>query len=171
MADVVVNCTGLFASRLGGVEDKNVIPARAQVVLVRNSPGVMLAISGSDDGDDETTYIMERAAGGGTVLGGCYQKGNGNSQVDPNLALRIMKRCVDLCPQLTGGKGIEALDVIRHSVGLRPVRLGGVRLDKEKIGGGWVVHSYGHGGFGYQCSYGCAEAAVKLVKEVLGSGN
>ena len=93
-------------------------------------------------------------SGGGTVLGGCYQTGNWESQPDPSLAIRIMKRCVDMCPQLTGGKGIEHLDVMRHSVGLRPLREGGVRIEKEKINGVWVVHNYGHGGFGYQASYG-----------------
>ncbi|KAK5081885.1 D-amino acid oxidase [Exophiala xenobiotica] len=83
---------------------------------------------------------MTRAAGGGTVLGGCYQKGNWESQHDPSLAIRIMKRCVAMCPKLTDGKGIEHLDVIRHGVGLRPVREGNVaRVEKEKINGVWVV--------------------------------
>lgn len=130
---------------------------------------------------------MTRAAGGGTILGGCYQKGNWESQPDPNLAIRIMKRCVEMCPELTGGKGIEHLDIIRHGVGLRPVREGGTRIQKEKISGIWTVHNYGAGGagkdlfaraeslhrsfqltlfLGYQSSYGCSQAAVKLVDEV-----
>ena len=147
--------------------DKTVIPARGQIVVVRNDPGVMLTISGTDDGDDEVCYIMQRAAGGGTILGGTYQKGNWESQPDPDQALRIMKRAVDICPQLTGGKGVGALSVIRHGVGLRPLRTSGVRIEKEKIGEVWVVHNYGHGGWGYQASYGCAEGAVELVDEVL----
>ena len=78
-----------------------------------------------------------------------------------------MKRAVDLCPSLTGGQGIEHLSVIRHGVGLRPVRLGGTRLEKEKIKGVWVIHNYGHGGYGYQSSYGCSQAAAKLVEQAL----
>lgn len=101
------------------------------------------------------------------MLGGCYQKGNWDPQVDLNLANRIMKRAVDVCPALTGGKGVEHLDIIRHGVGLRPLRLGGTRLEKEKIDGVWVVHNYGHGGYGYQSSYGCSQEAVKLVDEAL----
>lgn len=78
-----------------------------------------------------------------------------------------MKRAVELQPQLTGGKGIEALSIIRHAVGLRPFRLGGIRLEKELIdGAGWVVHNYGHAGYGYQVSYGCAEAVIKIVDEI-----
>ncbi|KAI1612716.1 D-amino-acid oxidase [Exophiala viscosa] len=165
--DLVVNCTGLGAAKLGGVEDKTVVPARGQIVLVRNDAGKMLDVSGTDDGDGEACYVMTRAAGGGTILGGCYQKGSFESGVDPNLAVRIMKRAVALCPALTGGKGIEHLDIIRHGVGLRPVREGGTRIAKERIGGAWVVHNYGAGGAGYQSSYGCAMAAVKLVEEAL----
>lgn len=45
-ADVVINCTGLGAAKLGGVEDANVFPARGQIVLVRNDPGVMTSTSG-----------------------------------------------------------------------------------------------------------------------------
>ncbi|KAH7417893.1 FAD dependent oxidoreductase [Cadophora sp. MPI-SDFR-AT-0126] len=169
-ADVVVNCTGLLASKLGGVMDKNVIACRGQIVIVRNMPGAMFTVSGTDDGDDEVSYIMQRAAGGGTILGGTYQKGNWESQADPNQAIRIMKRAVEMCPQLTGGKGIEALSVIRHGVGLRPLRNGGARIEKERIEGGqWVVHNYGHGGWGYQGSYGCSEGVVELVEEVLSS--
>lgn len=166
--DLIVNCTGLGASTLGGVADKTVVPARGQIVVVRNDAGKMMDISGTDDGDDEACYVMTRAAGGGTVLGGCYQLGNWESQVDPNMAVRIMKRAVQLCPALTGDKGIEALDIIRHGVGLRPVRQGGTRVERERIDGLWVVHNYGAGGAGYQSSYGCAQAAIDLVEEALG---
>ena len=78
-----------------------------------------------------------------------------------------MKRAIDLCPALTDGKGIENLDIIRHGVGLRPYRHGGTRIESEKIDGTWIVHNYGHGGFGYQSSYGCSEKAVSIVREAL----
>ena len=165
--DLIVNCTGLGANKLGGVEDKTVMPVRGQVVVVRNESLKIIGTSGTDDGDDETCYVMTRAAGGGTILGGSYQKGDSNSQIDSNLATRIMKRAVEVCPELTGGKGIEHLDVVRHSVGIRPLRLAGTRVEKEMIDGCWVVHNYGAGGAGYQQSYGCAQDAVKLVREVL----
>ncbi|KAL8699291.1 MAG: hypothetical protein Q9224_001479 [Gallowayella concinna] len=166
-ADVVVNCTGLSARKLGGVEDQNMMPIRGQTVLVRNEANVMCSTSGTDDGEDEVCYLMQRAAGGGTLLGGSYQRGNWDSQLDPSLAIRIMKRAVDLCPALTGGKGIEHLDIIRHGVGLRPYRQGGTRIETERIDGVWTVHNYGHGGFGYQASYGCSQKAVELVGQAV----
>ena len=166
-ADVVVNCTGLSSRFLDGVKDTKLFPARGQIVVVRNEPGIMTSISGTDDGPEEATYIMQRAAGGGTILGGCYQINNWDSQPDLNLATRIMKRCKDLAPRLTNGKGIEALSIIRHGVGLRPVREGGQRVEKQDFGDVTVVHNYGHGGYGYQTSYGTAEKAVELVNSAL----
>ena len=63
-ADLVANCTGLSAGKLGGVEDKNMVPARGQTVLVRNEgDGLMYGTSGTDDGDEEVCYMMGRAAG------------------------------------------------------------------------------------------------------------
>ena len=162
-ADLILNCTGLSSRFLAGVKDTTVFPARGQIVLVRNEPGIMTSISGTDDGPEEATYVMQRAAGGGTILGGCYQIDKWESLPDPNLATRIMKRCVELAPKLTNGKGIEALSVVRHGVGLRPVREGGQRIEIEKLGDVTVVHNYGHGGYGYQTSYGTAEKAVDLV--------
>ncbi|KAK3943313.1 Dol-P-Man:Man(5)GlcNAc(2)-PP-Dol alpha-1 3-mannosyltransferase [Diplogelasinospora grovesii] len=167
-ADIVINASGLLACKLGGVMDSAVIPARGQIIVVRNECpdlGYMVSTSGSDDGDgDEMCYTMTRALGGGTILGGTYQKGNWDSQPDPNIAVRIMKRVVDNYPQLTGGKGIEAFSIIRHGVGLRPFRNGGARIEKEKLEDGtWVVHNYGHAGWGYQASYGCAEHVLELI--------
>lgn len=97
---------------------------------------------------------MTRDAGGGTILGGLYEKGSWESQPDPNLAVRTMKRVVALWPALTGSKGIECLDVVRHGVGLRPVREGGTRIEKGRIDNVWVVHNYGSGSAGYQSLFG-----------------
>lgn len=164
----MVNCTGLGSLRLGGVEDSALYPGRGQVVVVRTDSKYMYGVSGTDDGREETTYLMTRGAGGGCVLGGCVQPNNWESQPDPNLAVRIIKRCVEVCPHLVAdGKGVDGLSVIRHGVGLRPMRKGSIRIDRETINGVLVVHNYGHGGYGYQTSYGAAEAVKKLVDESL----
>ncbi|KAF3915232.1 hypothetical protein ABW20_dc0109053 [Dactylellina cionopaga] len=165
-ADVVVNCSGLLACRLGGVEDQKVIPARGQIVIVRNEIPGMYTTS-TIYGEEDMLYMMMRAAGGGTVLGGCYQKGNWSPEIDYNLANRIMKRCVDICPEMADGKGVEGLDIIRHGVGLRPWREGGARIEREMIDGVKVVHNYGAAGWGYQASYGMSGDTVALVEESL----
>jgi len=171
-ADVIVNCTGLSSRFLGGVRDQSLYPGRGQVVLVRNESSCMASTSGTDDGDDEAAYVMTRAAGGGTILGGCMQVHSWDPNPDPNLAVRIMKRCIALSPELVKpGQGIEGLDIIRHGVGLRPMRKDGIRVEKEKIDGNWVVHNYGHAGCGYQTSFGCALTAVQEVETALQKEN
>lgn len=156
------------------------IPARGQTVLVRNDGLLNCSSSGTDYGEEESCYTMTRAAGGGTILGGSYQLNNWNGQPDLDLAARIMKRAVELNPNLINGKGadskgkngdgkgkgVEELSVIRHAVGLRPYRAEGVRVEREVIDGMDVVHCYGHGGFGYQVSWACSGDVAKLVQEV-----
>jgi D-amino-acid oxidase len=166
----IINCTGLGALTLGGVEDSDMTPARAQIVLVRNEASPMRTTSGTDDGSTEVCYLMMRAAGGGTILGGTYEKGNWDAEPDMGIAERIMKRCVQISPELTGGKGIEGLDIVRHGVGLRPLRTSGVRIEADQMmfhkDSITVVHNYGHAGWGYQGSYGCAEGVVELVNKI-----
>ena len=62
-ANLIINCTGLSAGKLGGVEDKGMIPARGQTVLVRNEAIGNVSCSGIDNGDDEKCYVIQRAAG------------------------------------------------------------------------------------------------------------
>ncbi|KAJ5273991.1 hypothetical protein N7478_009116 [Penicillium angulare] len=167
-ADVIVNCTGLSSKFLNGVRDDNLYPDRGQIVIVRNDPGFIVSVSEAESGRNEVSYIIPRACGGGTIIGGSHHQHDWNPLPDPNLANRIMKRAIAICPQLVKkGQGIEGLDIVRHGVGLRPMRNGGPRVEKDQVEGVSVVHNYGHGGFGYQASFGCAVTAVSLVKEVL----
>ena len=55
-ANLIANCTGLSAGKLGGVEDKSMVPARGQTVLVRNEAIGIVGGSGTDDGDDELDF-------------------------------------------------------------------------------------------------------------------
>lgn len=75
-----------------------------------------------------------------------------------------MDAITQLVPEL-GPK--ENLQILHESVGLRPTRHGGVRLELESRGPiGTVIHNYGHGGMGYQSSWGCAESVLALAQEV-----
>lgn len=106
------------------------------------------------------------------MVGGCYQIGNEESTADSNLSARFMKTVVGFCPSIVNpGDGVEGLHIIRHGVGLRPVRRDGPRIEKEYVKCdsdgvvATVIHCYGHGGFGYQTSWASGEEVVKLVQE------
>ncbi|KAG9098816.1 hypothetical protein FRC07_010584, partial [Ceratobasidium sp. 392] len=63
--------------------------------------------------------------------------------------------------------------MIEAGCGLRPARKGGIRLEVGSVewhgGKTPIVFNYGHGGYGYQSSWGSARLAVELLQEVLGS--
>lgn len=167
-ATLIINASGLGSMQIGGIKDTTMYPARGQVVVVRNEIDSMLLASGTSGGEPgDALYAMKRAAGGGTILGGTFQPDKWESQPDPDTAIRIMSRMVEAVPEIAGGKGIAGLSVVRHGVGLRPYRKSGVRIEEEKLDDDtWIVHNYGHGGWGYQGSYGCAQEVVKLVEKV-----
>lgn len=83
-------------------------------------------------------------------------------------------------PNLWPGKLVKPLigaeRVTRVTVGLRPFRPQGFRIERESIAGKTVIHNYGHGGGGMTLSWGSAERSVDLLgplpdkADVLGCG-
>ncbi len=53
--------------------------------------------------------------------------------------------------------------VVKQTVGLRPYRTLGPRIEKEMLGSKTLVHNYGHGGSGWSLSWGSADLAAELV--------
>ncbi len=145
-APVVVNCAGLGARLLGG--DASVVPVSGQVVYV--------AQFGLDRWWLDTTtpegptYVIPRSAD--IVVGGTDLEGDWSRTPSPEVAAGILARGARLVPELASAR------VIRHKVGLRPVRPE-IRLERA----GRVVHCYGHGGSGVTLSWGCADEVVELV--------
>jgi D-amino-acid oxidase len=142
-ADVVVNCSGLGARLLG--DDRTVVPVRGQVVYVEQVGLDRWWLDG-----EGPTYVVPRAHD--IVVGGTDQEGEWSRTPSPEQAAEILQRASRLVPALRDAK------VLRHKVGLRPVRPA-VRV--ERIGK--VVHCYGHGGAGVTLSWGCAEDVAALV--------
>ncbi|KAF4120837.1 FAD dependent oxidoreductase [Geosmithia morbida] len=161
-ADAYFNCTGLGSYHLKGVEDRNLYPTRGQVMLVESpkTPMKTMYFRSPRRVDNDTTYIFPRYPSGGVILGGCRLDGDWDTTPSETLAEDIKKRCCALAPEL--GKP-EDLKVIAHTVGLRPSRKGGIRLESETIDGHLIIHNYGAGGTGYQSSWGTAEHAVNLL--------
>ncbi|KAJ3036291.1 hypothetical protein HDV00_002948 [Rhizophlyctis rosea] len=170
--DFVVNCTGYGARSLKGVEDGRVYPTRGQTVIVR-APKVNLTITTLGGTADDFSYVIPR--GDGTVvLGGTYEANNSDLQPDETVTRRIIERCVALVPEV--GNSAQEVEVICSKVGLRPTRVGGVRLDYEDVvlekgKLAHLIHCYGHGGYGYQSSYGSALAVAQMVYDLESQGH
>jgi D-amino-acid oxidase len=142
-ADLVVNCAGLGARLLGA--DRSVVPIRGQVVYVEQ-----MGLDRWWLDADGPTYVVPRSRD--IVVGGTDEEGEWSRTPDPDVAREILARGARLVPELRRAR------VLRHKVGLRPVRPA-VRLKRE----GDVIHCYGHGGSGVTLSWGAAEEVVALA--------
>ncbi|KAF8317064.1 nucleotide-binding domain-containing protein [Clavulina sp. PMI_390] len=157
----VVVCLGLGARSMGGIEDKDVYPIRGQTVLI-NAPWVI--IGGIKDDDD--WYPHPR----------------------PEVTEDILTRGLALCPELISPETTFSTSpaptiadlkpqILEENCGLRPARKGGIRLEVELVKSTArkdlpskevpVVYNYGHGGYGYQSSWGSATMALDLLKSKL----
>jgi glycine/D-amino acid oxidase-like deaminating enzyme len=54
--------------------------------------------------------------------------------------------------------------IVKETVGLRPFRKNGFRVEKEALGSKTIIHNYGHGGSGWSLSWGTASLAVELAE-------
>nr|CAB3236655.1 D-aspartate oxidase-like [Phallusia mammillata] len=159
--DLVVNCAGFNAGRI--TNDPNIFPIRGQYISIEKTIGIEKVIAGRE------TVVCPRV--NDICLGGVYQEGRSDTQVDPQDTESILRRCETLVPAVKGAK------VLRVDVGIRPARYGGARLELE-----WwqrnlkpssevlnakklpVIHNYGHGGTGFAVHWGCALEVARLAK-------
>ena len=163
--DVVINCTGLGAGVLVG--DPNVYPAKG-VTICLEAPWVNhMYMTTFQKSESEMTYIFPRGGrpdGKSEVLvGGAFLTGDYSETADADLCSGILQRCQAVMPSLAGAK------VLDTCVGHRPMRKGGVRLERE--GGSHdpvIIHCYGHGGAGVTLHWGCVMDIADLVRDALG---
>jgi len=182
-AEAVVVCAGLGARFLGGVEDTEMFPIRGQTVLI-HAPWIKFGRTRSSL-DGSWTYIIPRRSGD-VILGGTKLDYDWHPSPQPEITGDIIARCLELCPEIAppfareNGREPTVDDVtpivVESGCGLRPARKSGLRIERDVLeieGTGLksrkipVVYNYGHGGFGYQSSWGSAIQATQLLHEVL----
>ncbi len=101
------------------------------------------------------------------VLGGLLAGLSTRSWAEGPLELPLLTGRMRMAPDFT------KLHAQPYLVGVRPHRVGGVRLELDPQGlegpGGVrrVVHNYGHGAAGITLAFGCARAAAGLVEKAL----
>ncbi|KAG8698172.1 hypothetical protein FRC08_006090 [Ceratobasidium sp. 394] len=176
--DAIVVCAGLGARALGGVEDKDVYPIRGQVVLIR-APWVKFGCTQSN-ANGTWSYVIPRRSGD-VILGGTKGENDWYPHARPETTEDIIARTLLIAPEIappesqSNGRTPTVDDVksivIEAGCGFRPARKGGIRLEVGSVewegGKTPMVFNYGHGGYGYQSSWGSARLAVELLKGVL----
>jgi D-amino-acid oxidase len=153
---IVINCAGLGARRTA--DDAAVYPVRGQTVRTEKLPEPVFLL---DDTDDHLpTYVFTR--GDECLLGGTAESQDWDETPSDATQLSILQRCQVMEPRL------KKVAILGSSVGLRPARHR-LRLELciEAGTGNLVIHNYGHGGFGFTVSWGCAEQVLFLLQRGL----
>ncbi|KAJ4355727.1 uncharacterized protein N0V89_003747 [Didymosphaeria variabile] len=174
LPQVVINCTGLGASKLC---DESMFPIRGQTLLVRITPPPPTSRITIWD-STPVTYILPRRitpfssepSDSTFFIGGTNDKNNWDPIPTPEISKGILERVSKV---MAGWAGKDAqIEVLREQVGLRPGRKDGPRVELEEVDVGGkkikVVHQYGHAGAGFQFSIGSVRKALGLVEEALG---
>lgn len=159
-ARAVVNCTGVAAGRL--VQDDACFPTMDQLVLVRGQAKQITTRRNISEPEPWEALVIPRPAERVTVLGGCKRAGEWSTSIDDDITQIILERCKPLAPELLDESG--EYDILHVTVGLRPSRKGGPRVELEE----WrdekfIVHNYGHHRAGFGCCVGASEAVGAIL--------
>ncbi|KAG0042914.1 hypothetical protein BGZ83_012026 [Gryganskiella cystojenkinii] len=174
---IIINCTGFQARHLGGVQDMRCYQTRGQTVVVRASwiheTVTWISKTGA------IMYVIPRT-NGEVVLGGSHEAYQNNEAASGAKTTHILKTILERYPKiLTPGSTaayaanedlLSKFDIVEQKVGFRPSRTGGVRVEVEQRRTGCgepvlIAHNYGHGGAGYQSSWGTAYETLQLIQK------
>lgn len=100
--------------------------------------------------------FLNKAAMAGVTLGATACAPSALRLAEKQLNIRYSSRYL---PKLR----ISMDRVVKETVGLRPYRTVGPRIEKEDLGSKTLIHNYGHGGSGWSLSWGSADLASQLV--------
>ncbi|WYZ44254.1 hypothetical protein EsH8_VII_000690 [Colletotrichum jinshuiense] len=157
LADVrtVINCSGY------GFGDQNSFITRGQTCAVANlSPATVTR----QNADGSWIFCVPRNFDGGTIVGGTKEPNDWDPEPSLEKREEILKNFAATYPPILGDSGV--FHVLKDIVGRRPTRKGGMRLEREDVGGRWtIIHAYGLGGRGFELSWGVAEGVVELLKQ------
>lgn len=171
---VVVNASGR------GFGDANCFPSRGQFMLISNDYHSTVS---HHSADGHSTVVIPRPFGG-TVIGGTKEPSNWSPNNSQPAIDEIIRRVVTVCPDLPQAlandpSSTPAIHVQQAYIGRRPMRKGGLRLEKEVVGvyktseNGLeneqssisIIHCYGAGPNGYKIGWAAATRAVALVDQ------
>lgn len=165
---VIVNCSGMGLC-FNGLYDPDCFKVRGQTLLVRppkdciyNNMTVSYRLA-----DNKYSFVIPRPFDGGIIVGGTRQPGNLKSKPDMDDKNELVSNALKRFPELAVNiKGEKKLDIKKINVGFRPMRKGGVRLEREVIKNTKIIHCYGFGSSGFEMSWGAAELVLELIENV-----
>lgn len=156
--DIVVNCSGIGANKLG---DPLMTPIRGQVMRVK-APWIKHFYFDYDPSDKKKNKLYIFPGKDFVVLGGTSQAGDWSTDIYESDTKRILDGCSRLLPSL---RNAEIIEQWADSRPYRPT----IRLEKENMNVDGktvtIVHNYGHAGSGITIHWGCAKDTADIVYE------
>ncbi|KAJ5514605.1 hypothetical protein N7463_004157 [Penicillium fimorum] len=176
--DILVNATGSGPKYLDDLKDDNMELLKGQIMIIKSDYKKSFM---RDDGKDYT-YVIPRLDGT-VVLGGIRDPDVLDTtvkiEVDKDVSyvtpihlianantVQIVRRVSQSLPG-DFSADLSDYEIEGHSVGIRPYRSSGMRIEKEVKDGQNIVHAYGITGGGYIFGFGVAREAAKLIDEFL----
>lgn len=164
----IVNCTGMGLTYKGGY-DSNCYTVCGQTLLVRapkdciyNNQTITYRLA-----ENKYSFVIPRPLDGGIIVGGTRQPEKLSPVPDVVTKKELIANAMKRFPELIVFRdGNATLDVKKVYVGFRPMRKGGVRLEKEFTENTQIVHCYGFGSSGFEMSWGAAELVSELVQRL-----
>ncbi|RYC57541.1 hypothetical protein CHU98_g8668 [Xylaria longipes] len=158
--DVLINASGLASSTLEDIKDEKIITDRTYVTLVKSKYDKSFVRRSAT----EYTYIFGRHDGT-AVLGGISEPVQNEVKSSATIREDLVRRANANLPDYFPSANPDDYEFIQDLVGIRPLRLPVVRVEKETLGRQKVVHAYGTTAGGYIYSFGLAREAARLVDE------
>ncbi|KAI0160596.1 nucleotide-binding domain-containing protein [Xylariaceae sp. FL1272] len=156
--DVLINASGVASSTLEDIKDEQIITDRTYVTVVKSKyPEAFVRRCAT-----EYTYIFGRHDGT-AVLGGISEPVQDKVQSSAAIRKDLIRRANANLPEYFPSANVEDYEFVQDLVGIRPLRLPNVRVEKDVIGKQKVVHAYGTTIGAYMYAFGLAREAVRLV--------
>lgn len=176
-ADAIVNATGVWAGETAS--DETVYPLRGGLLRVINDGKDFPKIENSmvvssptqEDGSFRDMAFLVPRNDRTLLLGSILNQDSWQLDLTPSCpeVMQMRRRCEDLLPFLKNARLDPQCPLVQ---GRRPMRMGHVRVEREKrlTQCAWpsrIVHAYGHGGAGWSLAFGSAREVSRLVQDVL----
>ncbi|KAI1332364.1 nucleotide-binding domain-containing protein [Xylariaceae sp. FL0255] len=160
--NVLINASGLASSTLDDIKDKQVITDRTYVTVVKSKYEEAFVRRCAT----EYTYIFGRHDGT-AVLGGISEPVENEVQSSATIRADLIRRANANLPDHFPSANVGDYEFLHDLVGIRPLRLPNVRIEKETVGKQKVVHAYGTTIGGYMYAFGLAREAARLADQFI----
>ena len=172
-ADAIVNASGLGARELAS--DLNVRPARGGLLRIINDgtdfPKMThaLVVNTAEPEDYNIVFIVPRNDNI-LILGTFIEFDEWKTDLTPETPImrKMREQCERLVPALKHARLDPEYPIAQ---GLRPVRKGDVRIEREQGTSGAsqsrIVHAYGHGIGGWTLAFGSGAEVASLVEQIV----